>query len=326
MTAAYRTSHGRVTLATSVAIPVATAARKDQPRTGRPFHVPFTVCCHPGGAAAVSILASGGFFFANLLLTVGLNMSSETKEDEDDGRFLEQLLDHFYEFDNGPAPKQQKKKKKKRKRCEEEEELTAVKDICPSDTEDCGAAATATEQQHQQPNAEPTGTTVRQVSRVEVVTFQDPRKKLKTKRTPAADKTPAPPLTEKKQSDQHEAIDFEKARLDVHRFGITGYKKEQQRVFEQDRAIMLGARPPKKDCVNYKLLQQQVKEKKQKAKEEVQPDLKKKKKPNNHRDKKKVSSSGPGSAPSGQVGRFKNGMLILSTKEIQKIKSNKRRK
>lgn len=33
-----------------------------------------------------------------------------------------------------------------------------------------------------------------------------------------------------------------KARLEVHRFGITGYKKDQQRVFEQDRAIMLGAR------------------------------------------------------------------------------------
>lgn len=32
------------------------------------------------------------------------------------------------------------------------------------------------------------------------------------------------------------------ARLEVHRFGITGYKKEQQRVFEQDRAVMLGAR------------------------------------------------------------------------------------
>lgn len=93
------------------------------------------------------------------------------------------------------------------------------------------------------------------------------------------------------------------ARLEVHRFGITGFKKEQQRVFEQDRAIMLGARvstshrehiwwasqcvficcthfyylfstclqPPKKDYVNYKLLQQQVKEKKQKAKEDVQP-------------------------------------------------------
>lgn len=32
------------------------------------------------------------------------------------------------------------------------------------------------------------------------------------------------------------------ARLEVHRFGITGYKKEQQRVFEKDRAVMLGAR------------------------------------------------------------------------------------
>lgn len=32
------------------------------------------------------------------------------------------------------------------------------------------------------------------------------------------------------------------ARLEVHRFGITGFKKEQQRVFEQDRAVMLGAR------------------------------------------------------------------------------------
>lgn len=45
------------------------------------------------------------------------------------------------------------------------------------------------------------------------------------------------------------------------------------------------------------------------------------------RDKKKQNvSSSLGTAPSGQVGRFKNGMLILSSKEIQKIKGNKRRK
>ncbi|KAA8582828.1 hypothetical protein FQN60_015374, partial [Etheostoma spectabile] len=168
------------------------------------------------------------------------------------------------------------------------------------------------------------GPATRQVSQVEVVTFQDPRKKAKTKQVPAPDITPA--------------------RLEVHRFGITGYRKEQQRVFEQDRAVMLGARPPKKDYVNYKMLQQQIKEKKQKAKDEVQPDLKKKKKKQSNqrwwskpvfvsaatstRDKKrKVSSgsgSGSGSALSGQVGRFKNGMLILSSKEIQKIKGNKR--
>lgn len=35
-----------------------------------------------------------------------------------------------------------------------------------------------------------TGPSVRQVKQVEVVTFQDPRKKLKTKQTPATDKTP----------------------------------------------------------------------------------------------------------------------------------------
>uniref|UniRef100_A0A8C6UQ26 Uncharacterized protein n=1 Tax=Neogobius melanostomus TaxID=47308 RepID=A0A8C6UQ26_9GOBI len=116
--------------------------------------------------------------------------------------------------------------------------------------------------------------------------------------------------------------------FEVHRFGITGYKKEQQRVFEQDRAVMLGARPPKKQYVNYKILQQQIKEKKQKDKQEVDPDLKKKKKKkNNSKDKNKPSTSGAGSGsgPSGQVGRFKNGMLILSPKEIQKIKGSKKR-
>lgn len=32
------------------------------------------------------------------------------------------------------------------------------------------------------------------------------------------------------------------ARLEVHRFGITGYGKGKERVLEQERAIMLGAR------------------------------------------------------------------------------------
>ncbi|XP_019959277.2 uncharacterized protein C1orf131 homolog [Paralichthys olivaceus] len=253
-----------------------------------------------------------------------MNSKSNGEKDEDQ-EFLEQLLDNLYEFDYGPASKKKLKSQRKKKRNrreeeeEEEEEFTAVKDIC-FDTKDEQATDTGTEQQQPQ-----TGTTAPKVSQVEVVTFQDSRKKLKTSRTPASDKTPSPQIPEKKQSDQLEEINLEKARLEVHRFGITGYKKEQQRVFEKDRAIMLGARPPKKGYVNYKLMQQQIKEKKQKAKEEVQPDLKKKKKPNNQRDKKKASS-GSGSTPSGQVGRFKNGLLILSSKEIQKIKGNKRSK
>ncbi|XP_022059840.1 uncharacterized protein C1orf131 homolog isoform X2 [Acanthochromis polyacanthus] len=243
-----------------------------------------------------------------------MGSTTNGKRDED-CLFLEHVLDKLYDF--GAAPKRKSQKKKKRKRCEEEEEEEG--DIC-SNTEDHREEHDGTE--HQQPKS-PTN---QQKNQVEVVTFQDPTKKLKTKLTPASNKISALQITEKKQSDQPEELSLEKARLEVHRFGITGYKKEQQRVFEQDRAVMLGARPPKKDYVNYKVLQQQIKEKKQKAKEEVQPDLQKKKKQNNQRDKKKKVPSGSGSALSGQVGRFKNGMLILSSKEIQKIKGNKRGK
>lgn len=95
------------------------------------------------------------------------------------------------------------------------------------------------------------------------------------------------------------------ARLEVHRFGITGYGKGQERVLEQERAVMLGAQvstasgrapgrhaggageaaagqgpgasarggrghtcplslfqPPKKSYVNYKVLQEQIREQK----------------------------------------------------------------
>ncbi|KAK9531276.1 hypothetical protein VZT92_010711 [Zoarces viviparus] len=256
-------------------------------------------------------------------------------KDDGDCLSLEHVLDKLYEFDDGPASKKKRKsqKKKKRKRYEdeeeEEEEFPTAEDIC---SEDNRVDHVGAEHQQQQPKTEQTGPTIQRVSQVKVVIFQDPRKKQKTKQTTAPDKMPAPQkMTEEEESGQLEELNLEKTRLEVHRFGITGYKKEQQRVFEQDRAVMLGARPPKKDYVNYKMMQQQIKEKKQKAKE-VQPDLKKKKKPSNQRaKKKKVSSSsgsgsGSGSALTGQVGRFKNGMLILSSKEIQKIKGNKRRK
>ncbi|XP_068610088.1 uncharacterized protein C1orf131 homolog isoform X2 [Brachionichthys hirsutus] len=245
--------------------------------------------------------------------------SDTTKEANEDCQFLERVLDQLYDFGNGPASKKKKSQKKKRKRPtgdeEEEEELCPVKDACRG-----------TEDRADLIGPEQTGPAIQQGDQVEVVTFHDPRKKLKAKQSSQVNKVSAPQMTEKKkESEDLEELNLEKARLEVHRFGITGYKKEQQRVFEQDRAIMLGARPPKKGCVNYKILQQQIKEKKQKAKEEVQPDLKKKKQ-NNQRDKKKKVSSGASSAPTGQVGRFKNGVLILNPKDIQKIKGNKRGK
>ncbi|CAK6970197.1 uncharacterized protein C1orf131 homolog [Scomber scombrus] len=252
-------------------------------------------------------------------------MSSKANgEEDDDCMFLEHVLDKLYDFGNRPATKN-KSKKGKRKRCEEEEE----EDVTSADNEDNLSdpfSVTHHQKLSKSDNTTPQQTAAQQMSHVEVVTFQDPLKKQKTKKTPAPDKISPLQTTEKKQSDEPEELNLEKARLEVHRFGITGYKKEQQRVFEQDRAVMLGARPPKKEYLNYKMLQQQVKEKKQKAKEEVQPELKKKKKKqNNQRDKSKKAASGMGAA-SGQVGRFKNGVLILSSKEIQKIKGKRRSK
>ncbi|XP_014851735.1 PREDICTED: uncharacterized protein C1orf131 homolog isoform X1 [Poecilia mexicana] len=250
-------------------------------------------------------------------------MSSELDEDR---LFLERVLDSLYDFGSETKNKVKTQKKKKRKRCEEEEKLDAVKETCSNDEDSRDAEI-------QQPNTELKDSNVKLQNKVEVVTFQDPRKKIKTKQFPVSTRIPvkSPQASrssrqdsrqaEQKQINQEEQLSLEKARLDVHRFGITGYRKEQQRVFEQDRAIMLGARPPKKEYVNYKVLQEQIKEKKQKQNEELQPDKKKKKK-SNQRDKKKQPASGSGSG-SGQVGQFKNGMLILSSKEIQKIKGKR---
>ncbi|KAG8011457.1 hypothetical protein GBF38_006258 [Nibea albiflora] len=79
--------------------------------------------------------------------------------------------------------RRRRKKRKRPEEEEEEEEPPAAKDV-HSDAED------GEELQQKQPKTERTGPSSRQVSQVEVVTFQDPRKKLKTKQTPTLDKAP----------------------------------------------------------------------------------------------------------------------------------------
>ncbi|TKC48949.1 hypothetical protein EI555_013630, partial [Monodon monoceros] len=92
------------------------------------------------------------------------------------------------------------------------------------------------------------------------------------------------------------------ARLEVHRFGITGYGKGKERVLEQGRAIMLGAKAQDTDI---------FKKKKRKGQE----DRKSK--------KKKSAPSILSSGRIGQVGKFKNGTLILSQVDIKKINSSR---
>uniref|UniRef100_H0X4C7 40S small subunit processome assembly factor 1 n=1 Tax=Otolemur garnettii TaxID=30611 RepID=H0X4C7_OTOGA len=145
---------------------------------------------------------------------------------------------------------------------------------------------------------------------IEVVEFHSSKKKGKLK------------------PDQEESI---KARLEVHRFGITGYGKGKERVLEQERAIMLGAKPPKSSYVNYKVLQEQIKEKKAAKEEEKRMaheiDIFKKKKRKGQEDwkpkKKKSAPSILSSGPTGQVGKFRNGTLILSPFDIKKINSSR---
>uniref|UniRef100_A0A3P9AM84 Uncharacterized protein n=1 Tax=Esox lucius TaxID=8010 RepID=A0A3P9AM84_ESOLU len=220
---------------------------------------------------------------------------------------------------DGSVSKRKNKQKKRSKRgAVEDEDISAVD--C-SETKDSGHQVISAFDIADSSEVGNPISAIKLTPSVEVVTFQDPAKRPRQDKKPPVPniKDQSPQIRVKKKVDPDE-FNLEKARLEVHRFGITGYHKAQQRVFEQERAIMLGAKPPKKEYVNYKVLQQRVKDMKQKAKEETHTDLKKKKATKPRDEKKKSSSS---KAPTGQVGRFKNGMLVLSSKEIKKIKSSK---
>ncbi|XP_057592613.1 uncharacterized protein C1orf131 homolog [Hippopotamus amphibius kiboko] len=164
---------------------------------------------------------------------------------------------------------------------------------------------------------------------VEVVEFHT--RSEKRKRKPAEDENTKTKTSILEKDVDTQEFNLEKARLEVHRFGITGYGKGKERVLEQERAVMLGAKPPKNSYVNYKVLQEQIKEKKaakEKEKRMAQDtDIFKKKKRKGQEDRKsKKKKSAPSILSSGrvgQVGKFKNGTLILSQVDIKKINSSR---
>ncbi|XP_030914643.1 uncharacterized protein C1orf131 homolog [Geospiza fortis] len=93
---------------------------------------------------------------------------------------------------------------------------------------------------------------------------------------------------------------------------------------------MLGAKPPKKAHMNYRTYQEKLKEKKavkdaDKEKEHKGDSLKKKKKKKQKEQERKAKrkKSVPSIWPAGQVGKFRNGTLILQSRDIKKIKSSK---
>ncbi|XP_042306315.1 uncharacterized protein C1orf131 homolog [Sceloporus undulatus] len=162
---------------------------------------------------------------------------------------------------------------------------------------------------------------------IEVVTFHGPHRKKKAKfETPEVDSSEEKASVQEKHGDG-QAFNLEKARLEVHQFGITGFEKKEQRVLEQERAIMLGAKPPKKEYLNYKILQEKIKQKKVAKKEESvmakKNDFLKKRKKKGHEGSKSKKKTKQSILPTGQVGTFKNGTLILRSSDIKKIKSSK---
>nr|XP_015200540.1 PREDICTED: uncharacterized protein C1orf131 homolog [Lepisosteus oculatus] len=258
------------------------------------------------------------------------NRTEEVFE-EADPTILDTVLNELYDFGEDVGRKRKKKSQKKRGRNVTEAEVNDSALLGAGGREDNKETVTETscksEQRSRQAAESDTGSQraqaplKKQPAQVEIVVFQDPSKK-KTSIT----ETPVPIVkaTKTKEDKQigNEEFDLDKARFEVHRFGITGYRKEQQRNFEQERAIMLGAKPPKREYINYKVYQQMIKEKKEKEKEDMKFETKKKKKRESEsRIKKRKSISSE--APSGQLGRFKNGTLILSSKEIEKIKSSR---
>ncbi|KAL6485623.1 hypothetical protein MHYP_G00050150 [Metynnis hypsauchen] len=261
------------------------------------------------------------------------NREESGEESDVDQDFLDQVLNQLYDFGDGAKGKRSKKKHKK-KRTGNDEEDAAVEEEASNDESSSKndkadfSHTKGTNHDERIPLPAPSDSTSKSTttSTVETVHFQDPRKKNKLKKAVEHEVKPREVKTRKK-NDEKDPDDFrsiEKARLEVHRFGITGFQKEEQRVFEQERAIMLGARPPKKDFVNYKVYQQMMKEKRVKAKEEAkQSDAQRTKRKGVKSRKQKIEkrkSSSSSGEPTGQMGRFKNGMLVLSNKDVKKLK------
>ncbi|KAM5144231.1 40S small subunit processome assembly factor 1 [Callospermophilus lateralis] len=162
---------------------------------------------------------------------------------------------------------------------------------------------------------------------IEVVKFHSRNKKRKLQ--PEQDEHTKSKIHVHEKDVDIQEFNLEKARLEVHRFGIMGYGKGKERVLEQERAIMLGAKPPKKSYVNYKVLQEQIKEKKAAKEEEKRmaqdTDIFKKKKRKGQEDRKSKKKPVPSTSSGriGQFGKFRNGTLILSPLDIKKINSSR---
>ncbi|KAM3856592.1 40S small subunit processome assembly factor 1 [Vipera latastei] len=287
---------------------------------------------------------------------VGLagRQSPSPKEDQrEDSAFAERLLDTVLSslYDFGESPPEKCKKKRNKKRHTQQITATVVTHTVPLVNPELGTSSLGKKKNvsnffdnlkdelasvdqkkcisgSSSPNPLPFKSAQEEkATQVEVVTFHSRhRKKIAKLEIPGSDDLKAKMTAEEPCMDTQE-FNLEKARLEVHRLGITGFTKKEQRVLEQERAIMLGAKPSKKEYVNYKILQEQIKEKQAAKKKENMTENKsdslKRRKKRGHEERKSKKTTKQNILPTGRLGKFKNGTLILQSCDIRKIKSSK---
>ncbi|KFM70109.1 hypothetical protein X975_04970, partial [Stegodyphus mimosarum] len=88
------------------------------------------------------------------------------------------------------------------------------------------------------------------------------KKSVKRNEVPAEEPQPS-----EVSSNKPKIFNYTKARYEVMRFGLSGFEKEKQIKTKVAMAIRLGAKPPRKEYKNYKVLMQEKLQKKLEEKE-----------------------------------------------------------
>ncbi|CAF3843435.1 unnamed protein product, partial [Rotaria sordida] len=153
---------------------------------------------------------------------------------------------------------------------------------------------------------------------VETIAFRDPSKKKKILNK----SNTSSPVS---QQNENVEFDLEKARFDVHKFGIKGFEKSKYEDARVALAVGLGAKPPKRKFINYRELIEQNRAKKAKEKEEEENarllgDIFHKSPNNKQKSKqKRIGEGDVGSMRFSSVGKFQGGVLKLTDKDISNL-------
>lgn len=123
------------------------------------------------------------------------------------------------------------------------------------------------------------------------------------------------------------AFDLKRARFEVRKFGISGLHGTEKEAGMIDLLVKLGAKPPKREYLNYKDLQQKKKEELEKAAENRELNrrvgFKIVKSGNKKRQRRDLNDIG---VVDGQVGSYHRGVQVISKKHLQQLTNKKRKK